>query len=79
MFAYPAAVIAQAYEEALMTPILTEAEVEFVRDDIRDAVIDARCMLNTPVPTDANEYEVEFFDLMGYSDPVRLAPLELEF
>lgn len=79
MFAYPAAVIRQAFEEALMTPILTEAEVEFVRDDVRDAVIDALGLQNMPVPTDANEYEVEFFDLMGYSDPVRLAPLELEF
>lgn len=79
MFAYPAHVIVQAYEEAMMTPILTEAEVEFVRDDVRDAVIDAYGLQNVPVPTDTNEYEVEFFDLMGYSDPVRLAPLELRF
>jgi hypothetical protein len=79
MFAFAAHTIAQAFEEALMTPILTEAEVEFIRDDVRDAVIDAYGLQNVPVPTDANEYEVEFFDLMGYSDPVRLAPLELEF
>jgi len=79
MFAYPTHVIAQAYEEALMTPIFTEAEREFIRDDVRDAVVDALAMHNTPRPTDANAYEIEFFDLMGYSDPVRLAPLELEF
>lgn len=79
MFSAAAAAYQAAHEESLMSPRFTEAEREFIRDDVRDAVIDALALQNIPPPADANEYEVEFFDLMGYSDPVRLAPLELEF
>ena len=76
MFAYPAAVIAQAYEEALMTPILTEAEREFIRDDVREAVIDALALNEfTPPQLDI----IEQWHILGHSDPVALAPLELEF
>lgn len=52
---------------------------EVVREDIRDAIIDAINLRNNPPPADANGYEFEVFDVMGYSDPVRLPPLELEF
>lgn len=77
MLSAAAAAYQAAHEEALMNPRFTEPEREFIRDDVRDAVIDALALGNTRRPLDP--YEADVFDAMGISDPVRLAPLELEF
>jgi hypothetical protein len=74
-FRHTGAPIKPAYPMAFPETVMPE----FIRDDVADAVIDALALRNNPPPADANEYEVEFFDFMGYSDPVTLAPLELRF
>jgi len=63
-----------------MTPQFTEAEREFIRDDVRDAVIDALAMGFTDWVSIQRFGSIPDSEIpMGYSGPVRLAPLELEF
>jgi len=80
MFSAAVAAYQVAHEEALMSPQFTEAEQEFIRDDVRDAVIDALAMGFTDWVSVQRFGTLPDSELpMGCSDPVRLAPLELEF
>jgi hypothetical protein len=47
---------------------------EVVREDVREAVTDALALKGTQP-----DYESDPFDVMGWSDPVNLPPVELEF
>ena len=47
---------------------------EMVREDIQEAVIDALALKHTQP-----DYERDPFDFLGWSDPVDLPPIELEF
>jgi hypothetical protein len=59
-----------------MTPTFTDAEREFIRDDVIDAVLDALALQRNPA---IETWPWEDWSAFGTSDPVHLAPLELEF